>query len=434
MTQRVIKQELHKFQADFLKSVDKHRYSVLVCGRRCGKSHIMSVAALDWAIRHPTNDEGQPETILILGTTADGIKESMWATLQKVIPKEYIYKTVQTPHPTITFINGVRIVLRGMDKPDPIRGMAPSPSLICCDELSFMKRGVWEDVIEPLASDLDYAKYILIGTPNYPNDDLHKALQDGQNPKESEWCGFHYTALEARPDRRKQIERAKRRKDPLSFRREYEASYETVGNLVFYNFNSEKHIFYNKEGEHDFQDYETVNIGIDFNVGLMTAGAFAIRNNNIYWLKDFQGAANTYELITMIKQTYPNKHIVCYPDASGSARKTSAAQGVTDHTILRQAGFEVLCRPKNPPIKDSVNAVNTKLLTAKGQIGMYFDSGCINLIRSINNTVYKNIEGSDDVTIHKNGEEHHSDYVRYVTEYLYPIQSKFKVDNRHKII
>ena len=431
MSKEIITQELHPFQANFLDSVDKHRYSVLVCGRRSGKSHIMAVAALEWAINHAVNDDGQPETILILGTTQDNIKESMWATLQKVIPKEYVYKTVQTPHPTITFVNGARIVLRGMDKPDPIRGMSPSPSMICCDELSFMKRGVFEDVIEPLASDLEYAKYILIGTPNYPNDDLHKALQDGQNPKETEWCGFHYTALEARPDRAKQIARAKKRKDPISFRREYEASYETVGNLVFYNFNTNKHVLYDVE---DFKDYETVNIGIDFNVGLMCAASFVIRNDKMYWLKEFQGASNTQELVEMIKQTYPNKHVVCYPDASGSARKTSAAQGVTDHTILRGAGFELLCRPKNPPIKDSINAVNTKLLTASGLVGMYFDSGCMNLIKSMNNTVYKNVEGSDDVTINKNGEEHHSDYVRYATEYLFPIQSRFRIDNNHKII
>ena len=410
---------LYPFQDNFLEQLKDHRYCVLVCGRRVGKSHVMSVAALERALSHPG------DLILIVGITQQNVYQAVWNTLNTLIPREYVFKKLLTPHPVIMFKNKSQIMLRGVDNKDALRGISPSPGLVCCDELSYAKPNTFQEVLQPLSSNRDDAKYILAGTPNYPNDDLHKAYIRGQDKDSKQWYSETYTCLEVRPDLKKQVDEARESLDPVSFRKEYEARYETVGNLVFYNFDPINNI---SERIKDFGKTEAVHLGLDFNVGLMAAGAFALRDNVMYWIRDFIGASNTQELVDIINEVYPHNRIICYPDASGSARKTSAAQGVTDHSILRDAGFEVLCRPKNPPIKDSVNAVNSKLCTQSGHVGMYFHPRCKNLIRSVTNTVYKNIEGSDDITINKNGEEHHSDYVRYATEYLFPIQQAVSVE------
>ena len=415
---------LFKFQDDFLEQVKKHRYSVIVAGRRCGKSFLIATAALERAVDYPG------DLILIVGITQQNVYQAVWNSLGLVIPREYISKKLMTPHPTITFKNNSKIMLRGVDSPDALRGISPSPGLVCADELSYAKPDTFQNVLQPLSSNRKDAKYILAGTPNYPSDDLHKAYMRGIDDNNPTWYGVSHTCLEVRPDLREQVEEARESLDPVSFRREYMAEYQTVGNLVFYNFNMDKHV---TDKVKDFGDYETVHIGVDFNIGIQAAGACAVRNNTIYWIRDFQGATNTTELIEIINEVYPKHEIICYPDASGSARKTSAAQGVTDHSLLREAGFTVMTKKTNPTIKDSVNAVNTKLLTAAGGIGMYFHPRAKNLIKSMTNTVYKNIEGSDDVTINKSGAEHHSDYVRYLTHFLFPIQQNVEIDYSHNI-
>ena len=43
---------------------------------------------------------------------------------------------------------------------------------------------------------------------------------------------------------------------------------------------------------------------------------------------------NTDEVAQMLRERYPNREMICYPDPTGKARKTAAA-GVTDHGILR---------------------------------------------------------------------------------------------------
>jgi len=95
--------------------------------------------------------------------------------------------------------------------------------------------------------------------------------------------------------------------------------------------------------------------------------------------------------------------------------------GATDHTILGNAGFNVLSRNGSPPIVDSVNAVNRMLMTAAGQVFMYVHPRCTGVITSLERTSWLD-NNPDSATINKKeGVEHFSDGVRYATEYLFPV-------------
>ena len=50
--------------------------------------------------------------------------------------------------------------------------------------------------------------------------------------------------------------------------------------------------------------------------------------------------SNTDEVAMMLRERFPNRRIVCFPDPTGRARKTSA--GLTDHGILKKYGLEVV--------------------------------------------------------------------------------------------
>ena len=115
-----------------------------------------------------------------------------------------------------------------------------------------------------------------------------------------------------------------------------------------------------------------------------------------------------------MKGRYPSA--VVYPDASGNARKSSSTK--SDHQILRDAGFQVIARRKQPPVRDRVNAVNSRFKSASGEVRMTIDTTkCKELTADLERVQWKggDIDKSDDERTHA------SDGMGYAVEYLFPV-------------
>jgi hypothetical protein len=239
------------------------------------------------------------------------------------------------------------------------------------------------------------------------------------------WGSYHFTYKDSPYLDEEDIERDLHTMDPLQFKREYEASFEESGNSVFYNFNRKEHV---TRDIPEFQEGEDVHVCIDFNVGIMAASAFALRGGQMHFLDDFIGHPDTETLGKKLKQLYGDKghKVICYPDPTGRNRKSSAAVGRTDFSILQSFNFETRARTKNPPIIDSVASVNRLLKTAAGDINMVFHPRAKNTIRSMERTVWRENNPDSAVIDKSEGMEHHSDGVRYAAEYLHPVQAGLK--------
>lgn len=144
------------------------------------------------------------------------------------------------------------------------------------------------------------------------------------------------------------------------------------------------------------------------------------------YLEEFKGHPDTETLAKVLTERFKGHKIFAYPDPSGKARKTSAPVGVTDFSILKSYGIEVLAHQKAPPIVDSVAAVNRKLMNAKGDIGLLVHPRCKNLILSLERTKW--VDNNPDIAVIDKSEsiEHFSDGVRYAAEFLYPVQTGTK--------
>lgn len=286
----------------------------------------------------------------------------------------------------------------------------------------------WESVIEPTittrwsplrARQLGAphpGRALIISTPlgkDYFYELSNRGLID------SRWKNFHYTYRDSPLLDQTAIENAKKTSDPLRFAREYEASFEESGAAVFYAFKREHHV---DNSLPYFEPSEVVHAAIDFNVMKMCTTFWGIRGDQAHCIDEHQSSANTEQLAAVIRERFPRNRIICYPDPTGTARKSSASVGITDFSILESAGFTVLARRSSPPLVDSVNAVNRKLMNAAGEVDMFFHPRCINTISSMERTVW--LENRPDTAqIDKSaGVEHFSDGVRYITEYNWPIR------------
>lgn len=102
---------------------------------------------------------------------------------------------------------------------------------------------------------------------------------------------------------------------------------------------------------------EKLHIGIDFNITNMSAVIHVIENDGSPTAVDeITGAFDTREMIRIIQERFPKHKVIVYPDASGKARKTSAAK--SDIDLLKGAKFTVRTGNSNPFTRDRVNAMN----------------------------------------------------------------------------
>jgi len=275
----------------------------------------------------------------------------------------------------------------------------------------------WESTIQPCLDTRwpGIGRSLTISTPkgmDYLYDMFQNELRD------PDWKSYHYDYTCSPYLNPKAIEQNKLILDPLKFAREYEASFEDSGARVFYTFDRKKHI---DDVIPEFEEGEVVHAAIDFNVGVMATVLFALRGNQIHILDEKRGDRDTHELAKWLKDRYAKHKIIAYPDPTGRSRKSSAAVGQTDFSILQSHGITVLARKKSPPIIDSVSAVNRKLLNAREQTEIYIKSDCINTIRSLERTVWME-RNPETAQIDKSaGDEHFTDALRYAVEYLFPV-------------
>jgi hypothetical protein len=307
---------------------------------------------------------------------------------------------------------------------------------VVADEVCSWKSGAktslqesWESVIQPCittrwspqnATKLGApspGRALIISTPmgyNYFHEMFNREELDPN------WKSYHFDYKSSPyldPD---EIERAKLTLDPIKFAREYEASFEDSGNNVFYMFKRKLHI---DPELPDFEAKETVHVAMDFNIGVMACTIGARRGNQTHWLHELSGHPDTNSVAKTLHDRYVKKghKVIVYPDPSGKARKTSAAVGVTDFSILKSNGLQLQVKSKAPPIVDSVNAVNTQLQNARGDVNMYFHPRIVNTIRSMERTVWLENNPDSAQIDKKEGVEHWSDGIRYYTDYTSPV-------------
>lgn len=434
--------KLHRAQSEVIQHLFNHiepgtdawrmRFAVVVGSRGLGKS-FLSGSAVTLAVGELEQlDRSVPnKNIALLCGSHTQVTDIYWPMLAYQFGLESRCWTHSRSIGKFVFANGTEIRCWSADAYDRLRGSGQY--LIVADELPTWKvpggsvQDAWESVIEPCivtrwspkqaaaVGATSPGRALLPSTPmgkDYFYDLAQREYVDDR------WKTFAYTYRDSPLLSQEEIEKAKKHSDPLKFAREYEASFDESGLVLFHTFNRKLHV------DPDlpyFEEGETVHCAIDFNIMLNCTTFHAIRGGQVHTLDESKGTANTEELAKLIRRKFPNHKIVCYPDPAGKARKTSAAIGVTDFSILKEAGFTVLAKDKAPAIVDSVAAVNRKLLNADGDVDMLIHPRCSGLINSFERTSW--LENKPETaTIDKTqGVEHFTDGVRYMVDYLWPI-------------
>lgn len=381
----------------------KTRFKVLVCGRRFGKTFL----ALVWLLYQAAQKKG---VYYYVAPSYVMAKSIAWRLL-----KELAASHVKNKNESELFVelpNGSIIQLKGAENRDSLRGVSLAGAVL--DEFAFMTEEVWTEVIRPATSD-QQAPVLFITSPAGWNwaKDIYDYANAGQDQN---WQSWSFTTADGGNVKPEEIEAARRELPERTFKQEYLASFETLSNRVYSNFDRSQHV---TEDIVSADDVRELYVGLDFNINPMSATIGVKVADQLHLLDEILiDNSNTTEMTAEIKRRYPNHKIRAYPDPAGRARKTSAAGGVTDFTILEQAGFTVIAPRKHPAVADRINEVQALLRNANGDQRLYVHPRCKETIKGLDGMTYKKGTSQPDKTL---GLDHITDALGYLVHSEFPI-------------
>lgn len=173
---------------------------------------------------------------------------------------------------------------------------------------------------------------------------------------------------------------------------------------VYDRFDRAKHII----SELPDTNREPLRVGVDFNVGNMSAVIAVRLGGSLIVIDEISGAHDTDAMAQEINRRYPERRIYVYPDASGGNRSTNATQ--TDIAILESYGMSNQSPRANPPVRDRVAAVQALLENGKGQVRLQISDTCKRTIECLELQSY-NDKGEPDKDA---GFDHMNDALGYL--------------------
>jgi hypothetical protein len=381
------------------------RFICVIAGRRFGKT-FLAIRQLCYHARMPDQE------VWYVAPTYKQAKMIVWRKLKQRLQDLRWINKINESELSISLKNGSTISLKGADNEDSLRGVGLD--YLIMDEFADINAEAFFEVLRPTLADRE-GKAMFIGTPKGITNwsyELYQMEQEWPN----DWQSFQYTTIDGGNVKPEEILAAQRDLDERTFRQEFLATFETYAGRIYYAFDRKHNVV---DGAIEPKDLEVIYIGMDFNIDPMSA-VIAIRKGDTLCVIDEirMFSSNTQEAVDEIRSRYPKSKIFVYPDPAAHQRKTSAG-GATDITILANAGWLVKAPRSHTPVRDRINAVNSRLRDSTGQIHLYVRPSCKYTIEGLERQTYKEGTTQPDKD---GGYDHMMDALGYMTDYMFPIR------------
>ena len=394
--------------------LDNSRFKVIAAGRRFGKTYA-SISSMTKVACEPG------KTVLYIAPSYRMARQIVWDDLKTMLLDRKWIKKINESELTVTLVNGSRIMLRSADNPDSIRGIGVDHVVI--DEAADIPdlETTWGAVIRPTLSDREGSAFI-IGSPKGRDFfyDMYNHALNAEN-----WRCWQFTTAQGGNVSEGELAQARQDLDERTYRQEYEAEFLSITNLIYYGLSDDNVMRKSVSDDPRIQ----LHIGMDFNIDPGCAVIGTQQGDGFHVFDEIaMYGTNTNEMVDEIWRRYPGRRIAVYPDASGSQRRTSA-NGVTDHIILKNAGFDLRVGSINPAVSDRIAAVNSMLCSSTSVRRLTIDPACKRLLECLRKHTYKEGTRQPD----KGQYDHFNDALGYVVNHLYPIRVDYGHSNNNQL-
>lgn len=365
---------LHPAQS--LIAFDTHRFRVVNCGRRFGKTVLSAWEMLGVAVAH------KDRRVPYYAPTRDDARDIMWATLNKICDPLIVYKNESRLELTIKTKNkGTSgIFLYGWESvQERGKGRGVANDFMVLDEVA-MYRNFWEgwhEVLRPTLTDRKGGALF----PSTPKGFNHFYDLYNLEAKDPDYKSFHFTTYDNPFIPREEIEKAKIELTEDRFAQEYLADFRKQEGLVYKEFSRDKHLFDDKT---DRGTIVSTIIGIDWGYR-HPAAVLTIEKNasGHYWVVDeWSHTGRTEE--DAIEYAFSKRPNRIYPDPENpQACEKARRAGLNVHEVVKGKGS----------IKSGVDTVRELFKDVRLHI---HNTNCPKLINSLETHAYKeNTKGEE---------------------------------------
>lgn len=414
----------HPKQAEFLS--DNKRWKVLNWGRRTGKS----VAVWEKVVLEGILRQG---TYFIIAPTYKQAKEIYWRDICKRYKGEFMQFNEQELSVTFDHLKNVvvpttagdvtinhdenlpptRIVLKGADNPDSLRGVSLSGAVL--DEYAFMPEGkyVFDVIVRPALSDRN-GWAVFVSTPNGVYNHFYEICQHAQENKE-EYFFSHATSLDnpyfsraEYDDVKKQYEREGKMD---AFNQEYLAHFSNPTSLVYGKFDRDTHVYGPSCEIKERPERGTHCLTIDFGMTDPTAAIFImIDQTGTWWIYDeiYQSDLDLDKMVYVLRDKMGDNYFTRIV-GDGAAR--------FELESLRKRRFRITGSKKGADsIHNGIKEVQALLEVREvtGKPKLYIASHCKNTIREFESYQWERDAFNEITNIPEDRNNHAMDAIRYL--------------------
>lgn len=277
---------------------DNHRYKVVRCGRRFGKT----VWAVNKIINESFNKKGD---YWFVAPTYRQAKEIAWRMFEKYLPRELILKRNETEL-SIDLVNGSRISLKGCDNPDSLRGVGLDG--VVMDEWAFSQPYAWT-VTSPILQDRD-GWAVFISTPDGYN---HFYEMYNNELKDPDYKSFHFTSYDNPYLKAEELDKERERMSTERFAQEYEAEFMRRTGAIWPSFKRDIHVVPKRQPSGTI--YGSIDFG--FAVGHETAVLWhEVTSEGVYTFDGFDVSQTNIDKIDELMKGQTNGLVIqgIFPD------------------------------------------------------------------------------------------------------------------------
>lgn len=398
---------------------DRHRFKIVPAGRRSGKTELAKRRLVEALFRKTAH--GSPGRYFAAAPTRDQAKRIWWRDLCGLVPSKWKSETRESDLMIRTH-KGAELWVIGLDKPMRMEGVSWDGGVI--DEYADCKPGTFDAHIRPSLADRRGWLW-LIGVPDVdgPAQVEYERFYDiAIKNNDPEWAAFHWASAEILPP--EEIASAKRRMDPRLFEQEMLGKFILTGGRAFPDFDAKVHVT-----DVQYDPKLPICWSLDFNINPMCSGIIQHCEGLVQVLDELvlpdtkTDVAVTAFLDRCAQRRWNPAGLHIFGDATGNARDSTS--GLSDWIIVKNRLAHLKPTYKvpraNPPIKETINAINAKLKSADGTVSLAIHERCSQLIQDFRNALWPS-----PTLLH---DEHSLAWLRYFMQREYPL----KLDRRGPI-
>ena len=380
----------------------KHRFRVVNCGRRWGKT---TLAILEMVAKAVFKDDAR---VVYIAPTYQQARDIAWNELKKIcVPVTLSVNEARLEITIKTKSGGSSIIwLRGWESVETLRGQAFD--FIVIDEIAMMRNfwTNWEEVLRPTLTD-KRGEVLFVSTPkgfNHFYDLSNLELTD------KDFKTFHFTSYDNPHLPVDELDKAKATLPPDRFAQEYEASFQKTQGLVYKEFDREKHLYEElPKREYPYQPINWGKLGaVDFGYRNPAAVITAMWNGEALFIEDeWYKKERTdiqiaeYVAIQKFKEVYPD------PENQGAIEELRR-QRVNVKEVVKGAGS----------VKAGIQQVREMLIRGD----LMINKKCVNLISEFEMYSYDDDKGEKNEQENPvKAHDHALDALRYLISSLLPL-------------